>query len=89
MSDGLYFDETAGDRYMDGITGEYLAVIRKHGPIDLWSGDGEHYIGTMPAGTPALACNYAITMAERNFNEGMAYGEQQAQASMRAALGIK
>ena len=65
-----------------------LLAIRQNGRVEVWSEDGEIHMGNLRE----LAFNVEIRAAAKfwlnGYAEGIKLGHQQAQAKLRAALGI-
>lgn len=85
---GLYCDEKAGDKFIDG-TVDCLAVLHKDSNhIEVWDTDAEQHFGNLPANATAEHINAAMRFYHAGESIGRKLGAAEKQAQIRAALGI-
>lgn len=81
----VYIDEDAVTLIEDGD----LLAIRQRGTVEVWTADGETYLGNMPVYATELEIRKAAEFWRNGFATGIAFGRDEAQAKLRAALGLK
>lgn len=67
--------------------GDILAV-RQHGRVEVWSADGETHLGNLPLSATELEIRKAAEFWLNGFATGTSFGRDEAQAKLRAALGL-
>lgn len=85
---GLYCDEKAGDKFIDG-TENCVAVLHKDARhIEVWDEDCECHIGNLPANFTADQINAAMRFYDAGERAGRTRGAADAQYTIRKALGF-
>lgn len=85
---GMYCDETAGDKIIDG-TEDCVAVLHKDSDhIEIWDTDCEGHYGNVPADFSPSQINVAMRFYHAGEKAGREYGACEKQHEMRRVLGL-
>lgn len=85
---GMYCDEAAGDKIIEGTEG-CVAVLHKNGKhIEVWDGDCECHFGNVPADFTAAQINVAMSFFRAGERVGRVNGAIEKQHEIRRALGL-
>lgn len=66
-----------------------LLAIRQRGRVEVWKGDGETYMGSLPVDTIESQIRSAAEFFRSGFIEGVYFGRDEAQDKLRAVLGLE
>lgn len=80
----VYIDEDA----VTLITGPDIMAISQRGRVEVWSEDGETYMGNLPLHAAESEIRKAAEFWLNGYTEGIQAGRAEAQAKLRAALGL-
>jgi len=85
---GLYCDEKAGDKFIDGTINCVAVLHKDSNHIEVWDEDCEQHFGNLPANSTAEHINAAVRFYRAGEAAGHKAGAASKQAEVRAALGI-
>lgn len=85
---GMYCDEAAGDKIIDG-TDSCVAVLHKDSNhIEVWDEDCESHFGNVPADFTAAQINVAMSFYRAGWSVGRVSGTIDKQQEIRRVLGL-
>lgn len=70
------------------IADDDLLAIRQHGRVEVWNADGEIHLGNLPMYATETEIRKAAEFWLNGFAVGIQAGRDEAQAKLRAALGL-
>ena len=70
------------------IADDNILVVSQRGHIEVWSADGETHMGNLPLHTGERVIRKSAEFWLNRFNAGVCFGRDEAQAKLRAALGL-
>ena len=80
----VYLEEEAVTLIEDGA----LLAIRQHGRVEVWNANGETHLGNLPLAATEPEIRKAAEFWLNGYTEGIQAGRDEAQAKLRAALGL-
>ncbi|MGE8454451.1 MAG: hypothetical protein ACN6OP_28340 [Pseudomonadales bacterium] len=85
---GMYLDEAAGDKLIDGTEGCHAVLHHGGSHIEVWCEDYERHYGNVPADFTAREINVAIAFFRAGERKGEEFGKLAKQAEIRRVLGL-
>ena len=85
---GMYCDEKAGDKLIDGVEG-YMAVLHagsKH--IEIWCEEAERHYGNVPADLTPEQINVVMRFYCKGEERGIEQGKAEKQCEMQRVMGL-
>ena len=80
----ICFDEDAETLIAD----DDILVVSQRGHIEVWSANGETHMGNLPLHTGERVIRKSAEFWLNGFTVGVCFGRDEAQAKLRAALGL-
>lgn len=85
---GLYCDEAAGDKIINGTEGCIAVLHRNSNHIEVWNEDSEHHFGNVPADFTAAQINVVMSFYRAGWSVGRVTGTIEKQHEICRVLGL-
>lgn len=85
---GMYCEEKAGDKIIDGTEGCVAVLHKDSDQIEIWDEDCECHYGNVPADFSAAQINVAMRFYRAGESAGREYGASVKQREIRSVLGL-
>lgn len=71
------------------LSDDDILAVKQFGSIEVWHASGETHMGNLPIDATPTEIQNAAAFWRNGFVGGVSFGRDEAQAKLRAAMGIK